>query len=265
MVRHVAWLLLAVGYVAASDVETALASDTECADETCALNALQQKQAVLAGLAEESVAKFETALEEGDAQEEKLEMMQEDGQAEKAAESEEWGSDVFGQSPSTGHSPSLPVLPSKYCTSKIESSSCMLFDCAKSRGPSSCNTTDYTCHCKPGYCSDGKGCVSVHADAKPAPGFSEYHATPGFCETRIQSSSCMIFECAASRGPSTCNTTDYFCHCQPGFCSDGKGAAADQLDLSRLRQGTKQETAQMSKHMQASLEAIRQSVGKADP
>ncbi|CAE7872253.1 TPKA [Symbiodinium microadriaticum] len=40
------------------------------------------------------------------------------------------------------------------------------------------------------------------------------------------------------------------------------GAAADQLDLSRLRQGTKQETAQMSKHMQASLEAIRQSVGK---
>eukprot|EP00437_Effrenium_voratum_P018818 CAMPEP_0181447286 /NCGR_PEP_ID=MMETSP1110-20121109/26542_1 /TAXON_ID=174948 /ORGANISM="Symbiodinium sp., Strain CCMP421" /LENGTH=237 /DNA_ID=CAMNT_0023571391 /DNA_START=73 /DNA_END=787 /DNA_ORIENTATION=+ len=224
MVRHVALLLLAVGYVAASDVETALASDTECADETCALNALQQKQAVLAGLAEESVAKFETALEEGDAQEEKLEMMQEDGKAEKAAESEEWGSDVFGQTPSTGHSPSLPVLPSKYCTSKIESSSCMLFDCAKSRGPSSCNTTDYTCHCKPGYCSDGKGCVSVHADAKPAPGFSEYHATPGFCETRIQSSSCMIFECAASRGPSTCNTTDYFATANPASVLMAKAA-----------------------------------------
>ncbi|CAJ1344948.1 unnamed protein product [Effrenium voratum] len=45
------------------------------------------------------------------------------------------------------------------CFTKIASSSCLMFDCAHSRGPTHCNTQDYTCYCQPGYCSDGHGCM----------------------------------------------------------------------------------------------------------
>lgn len=62
--------------------------------------------------------------------------------------------------------PGMPVVPHPYsphppggvCMSKIKLSSCMIFNCDKSRGPTVCGT-DYSCHCQPGFCSDGQGCV----------------------------------------------------------------------------------------------------------
>lgn len=58
-------------------------------------------------------------------------------------------------------------------------------------------------------------------------GYNNPYSVPGYgptgCMTKISSSSCMIFDCAKSRGPTRCNTQDYYCYCQPGYCSDGHG------------------------------------------
>eukprot|EP00434_Breviolum_minutum_P010582 symbB.v1.2.009334.t1/scaffold561.1/size520142/2 len=58
-------------------------------------------------------------------------------------------------------------------------------------------------------------------------GYNNPYSVPGYgptgCMTKIAGSSCMIFDCAKSRGPTHCNTQDYYCYCQPGYCSDGHG------------------------------------------
>ncbi|CAE7362968.1 TPKB [Symbiodinium natans] len=99
--------------------------DTECADETCALNALQQKQAVVAGLTEDSAQQFQAAIDEGDTQEEKLtrKMAAEDFESEarepfdrKMAaedfESEDHG--LGGWEVLWGHRAPEPAVPGKY-------------------------------------------------------------------------------------------------------------------------------------------------------
>eukprot|EP00930_Biecheleria_cincta_P101862 TRINITY_DN93509_c0_g1_i1.p1 TRINITY_DN93509_c0_g1~~TRINITY_DN93509_c0_g1_i1.p1 ORF type:complete len:241 (+),score=34.44 TRINITY_DN93509_c0_g1_i1:151-873(+) len=54
--------------------------------------------------------------------------------------------------------PYSPHPPGGVCMSKIQGSSCMIFGCAKTRGPTVCGTDSY-CHCQPGFCSNGHGCV----------------------------------------------------------------------------------------------------------
>mmetsp|Transcript_25905 Transcript_25905/g.48650 ORF Transcript_25905/g.48650 Transcript_25905/m.48650 type:complete len:215 (+) Transcript_25905:73-717(+) len=181
------------------------------------LSALQQQAALVTGLeamdADSAVELFAAAIEEGD----------EEVDGEESSGNQTWGANPYNPYAQAPHMKKYGALP--YCQTKIEQSSCRIFSCAKSRGPSDCNTKDYTCYCKPGYCSDGTGCIALTPQA-PVPGFDVYKpawsAVP-HCESKIEASSCTIFNCASSRGPASCNTTDYYCHCQPGFCSDGKG------------------------------------------
>ena len=194
MTRLVLCALLLAFSRGVPEVEQALASDTECADETCALNALQQKQAVVAGLTDESTQQFQAAMDEGDTHDAKVGHHEEKKAAKEAKEGDQWGNDIFGNSNPFGQNPygknpygqnpygqnpygqnpygQNPYHQqgpppgyggfgyNQYCSSKIESSSCLFWDCAKSRGPTTCNTTDHTCYCQPGHCSDGKGTMS---------------------------------------------------------------------------------------------------------
>ena len=159
------------------DMDKVLAADAECATgEECALNALQQKAVVAQLQAEDSVEKFAAALEEGE-EELAAEVQSSSRSAQTASDTEKWGpspppppafnpyyhqyGNPYGQmhpglNPYGGH----PYgVPGPVCLNKIEGSSCMVFSCAKSRGPTTCNTQDYFCYCQPGFCSDGKGCV----------------------------------------------------------------------------------------------------------
>ncbi|CAE7232375.1 unnamed protein product [Symbiodinium pilosum] len=164
-----AFLAAAVSTVLSMDVENALATDAECAQgEECALNALQQKAVAAQLQTKDSVEKFAAALEEG---EEELAEAEAQSKKEASADEEEWGSSpkpapapAFNPywnpySPYAGNPYAVPGLGFGGCLTKIQDSSCMVFSCAKSRGPTTCNTQDYFCYCKPGFCSDGKGCV----------------------------------------------------------------------------------------------------------
>ena len=154
-----------------TDVDKILAADAECATgEECALNALQQKAVVAQLQAEDSVEKFAAALEEGE--EELAAEVQSNSGTAQTADTEKWGPSPppppafnpyytpYGQMP-PGFNPYGGHYggPGPVCLNKIEGSSCMVFSCAKSRGPTTCNTKDYFCYCHPGFCSDGKGCV----------------------------------------------------------------------------------------------------------
>mmetsp|Transcript_130097 Transcript_130097/g.183545 ORF Transcript_130097/g.183545 Transcript_130097/m.183545 type:complete len:195 (-) Transcript_130097:157-741(-) len=164
-----------------TDVDKILAADAECATgEECALNALQQKAVVAQLQAEDSVEKFAAALEEGEEELAEAEAQSKVGQT--ASDAEKWGPspppppafnpywgnpygqmtpgfNPYGGSPYGGNPFSVPGLGVGGCLTKIQGSSCMVFSCAKSRGPTTCNLEDYYCYCQPGFCSDGKGCV----------------------------------------------------------------------------------------------------------
>ncbi|CAE7709416.1 unnamed protein product [Symbiodinium sp. CCMP2592] len=163
------------------DMDNILAADAECAvGQECALNAVQKKAVVAQQQAEDSVEKFAAAVEEG-AGDVAAEAQVSSGQkAQTVSDTEKWGpspppptaaynpywnhqyGSPYGQMPPGfnpyGGSPyGAPGFGS--CLNKIEGSSCMVFSCAKSRGPTTCNTKDYFCYCHPGFCSDGKACV----------------------------------------------------------------------------------------------------------
>eukprot|EP00437_Effrenium_voratum_P049034 CAMPEP_0181535288 /NCGR_PEP_ID=MMETSP1110-20121109/74179_1 /TAXON_ID=174948 /ORGANISM="Symbiodinium sp., Strain CCMP421" /LENGTH=184 /DNA_ID=CAMNT_0023666665 /DNA_START=66 /DNA_END=620 /DNA_ORIENTATION=- len=170
----------------------ATAENVECTGEGCL--SMMQEQVIAHLKSEDSVERFMAALDEGDAQSE----------AEAASltqDKAEWGGSPtpsygnYGSSygsPYGGNPYGSPYGGSPYgtppyggnpyggnpyggsygyhgnpyggagghgCLTKIQSSSCLVFDCAKSRGPTHCNTQDYTCYCQPGYCSDGHGCM----------------------------------------------------------------------------------------------------------
>ncbi|CAJ1367103.1 unnamed protein product [Effrenium voratum] len=193
---------------------------------------MMQEQVITSLQSEDSVERFMAALDEGD---EELEL---DSAASLAQDAAEWGAPTqnYGHqgssygNPYGGGSPyggnpyggnpygsygnpygNNPYSNNPYggfngvpgvCSTKIAGSSCMVFGCSKSRGPTTCNTADYTCYCQAGHCATGNGCIKS-------------------CETKIESSSCMVFNCASSRGPTTCNRKDYSCECQPGYCARG--------------------------------------------
>ena len=187
MPKLLALALLAVGFpcVISMDMDSALAADAECGPgEECALNALQQKAVVAQLQSEDSVEKFAAALEEGDADAEaEAQSLAQQASDEKWVPytqptivqpvytvpapyySNQYGPPAYGPQyvnsyPPTGFNPSYS---GHYgvggCMTKIQGSSCMVFDCARSRGPTRCNLQDYFCYCQPGYCSDGMGCV----------------------------------------------------------------------------------------------------------
>ncbi|CAK9068459.1 Uncharacterized protein SCF082_LOCUS34465 [Durusdinium trenchii] len=168
----------------------ALGEDADCVGQGC-LSMLQQQ--VVANLeAEDAVEKFHAALEEGDE-------VEKDENAWGGSSStyghygnsysnpygngnpygnpygqsygNPYGGNPYGhynnpygggynQGYNQGYNPySVPGYGPTGCLTKISASSCMIFNCAKSRGPTLCNTQDYYCYCQPGYCSDGHGCM----------------------------------------------------------------------------------------------------------
>ena len=173
MVRILALTLLAVSrLVISADMDSALAADAECGPgEECALNALQQKAVVAQLQSEDSVEKFAAALEEGDEDAEaEAQSLAQQASDKKWAPPPQYGTpyqNPYGQpigfNPYGAHygsNPySVPGVGVGGCLTKIQGSSCMVFDCARSRGPTRCNLQDYFCYCQPGYCSDGKGCA----------------------------------------------------------------------------------------------------------
>ncbi|CAE7855969.1 unnamed protein product, partial [Symbiodinium sp. KB8] len=144
-----------------ADMDNALAADGECAaGQECALNALQQKAVVAQLQAEDSVEKFAAALEEGEEELAEAEAQSKVGHT--ASEAEKWGPsppppaafnpywgnpygqmhpgfNPYGGSPYGGNPYSVPGLGVGGCLTKIQGSSCMVFSCAKSRGPTTCN------------------------------------------------------------------------------------------------------------------------------
>ena len=187
MVKSLAFALSVTAFACAMstdvmDMDNILAADAECAvGEECALNAVQKKAVVAQQQAEHSVEKFAAAVEEGEGELAEAEAQVSSGQkAQTVSDTEKWGpspapptaaynpywnhqyGSPYGQmppgfNPYGGNPYGAPGFGS--CLNKIEGSSCMVFSCAKSRGPTTCNTKDYYCYCHPGYCSDGKACV----------------------------------------------------------------------------------------------------------
>ncbi|CAE7887581.1 unnamed protein product, partial [Symbiodinium sp. KB8] len=176
MVKSLAFALSVTAFACAMstdvvDMDNILAGDAECAaGGECALNAVQKK-AVVAQHAEDSGEKSAATLEEGEGKKAEAEAQ------ETVSDTQKWGpspppptaaynpywnhqyGSPYGQMPPGfnpyGGSPyGAPGFGS--CQNKIQGSSCMVFSCAKSRGPTTCNTQDYFCYCHPGYCSDGK-------------------------------------------------------------------------------------------------------------
>ena len=179
MVKSLAFALSVTAFACAMstdvvDMDNILAGDAECAaGGECALNAVQKK-AVVAEHAEDSGEKSAAALEEGEGKKAEAEAQHTVSDTQKwgpspppptAAYNPYWNHQYgspYGQMPPGfnpyGGSPyGAPGFGS--CQNKIQGSSCMVFSCAKSRGPTTCNTQDYFCYCHPGYCSDGNACV----------------------------------------------------------------------------------------------------------
>mmetsp|Transcript_89995 Transcript_89995/g.110174 ORF Transcript_89995/g.110174 Transcript_89995/m.110174 type:complete len:175 (+) Transcript_89995:58-582(+) len=155
------------------------AEEISCEGEGCRLSMLQQ-QVVATLESEEAVNMFQAALEEGD-----------------ETDKDTWG----GSSSTYGH------YGSSYGNYGNPYGNYNPYGTYNSYG-------------NPPYGQPGYGGGNGY-------GYSNPYAVPGYgptgCMTKIASSSCMVFDCAKSRGPTRCNTQDYYCYCQPGYCSDGHG------------------------------------------
>eukprot|EP00441_Pelagodinium_beii_P035011 CAMPEP_0197651546 /NCGR_PEP_ID=MMETSP1338-20131121/33051_1 /TAXON_ID=43686 ORGANISM="Pelagodinium beii, Strain RCC1491" /NCGR_SAMPLE_ID=MMETSP1338 /ASSEMBLY_ACC=CAM_ASM_000754 /LENGTH=197 /DNA_ID=CAMNT_0043226209 /DNA_START=50 /DNA_END=643 /DNA_ORIENTATION=+ len=169
-------LALAASLAHSSDeLSVALDADELCvAGEDCALNAVQlagrltsvEEKEVLSAEMEEGTAAAAQEEEEGEAQaEEEAEAAAEEEAAvqETSMEKRDLLTARGHDSDEEEHFPGAYALYSteKYgCKRTIPHSSCMVFHCKHTRGPTDCGiTTGYYCRCGPGYCTDGYGCV----------------------------------------------------------------------------------------------------------